>query len=352
MDQTRYYPGTFDIGQLVSQLTYQLQIRGYQTQSFGSSNQVVVQVRKGGEAAKVFGAQAALTTMLTQHPNGLLVTLGQQRWGDKALAAGVGAIILWPLAISAAVGAARQSNLPNEVLSLLDMQVLQQNPSAYPAPVPAQLMMQVQGMYQPPPQQYPPSPPPPPYPPPAPAGPSAAPQSRLCPSCHRSNSPDAAFCQYCATPLSGSSADRMPAPPPPSHLPSMRAPALPLDPTEQVGAVAEATERGPAPGGPLGTLVLPSGRRLLLTMQEAIVGRGNPDGSQFVEVDLTEELERKSVSRRHARIIRAGSGFELEDLNSANQTRLNGELLAPGRRYPLHSGDVIEFGRVRCTFSL
>ena len=342
MDQTRYYPGTFDIGQLASQLTYQLQIRGYQTQSFGSSNQVVVQVRKGGEAAKVFGAQAALTAMLTQHPGGLLVTLGQQRWGDKALAAGVGAIILWPLAISAAVGAARQSNLPNEVLSLLDMLVLQQNASAYPAPVPAQLMMQVQGMYQPPPQ-YPPPPPPPPYPPPVPAGPPAAPPPRLCPSCHRPNSPDAAFCQYCATPLAG---------PPADHQPGMRAPALPPDPTERVGSVAEATERGPAPGEPVGALVLSSGRRLVLTMQEAIVGRGNPDGSQFVEVDLTEEPERKSVSRRHARIVRAGSGFELEDLNSANQTRLNGEPLVPGRRYPLHTGDVIEFGRVRCTFSL
>ena len=346
MDQTRYYPGTFDVGQLASQLTYQLQIRGYQTQSFGSSNQVVVQVRKGGEAARVFGAQAALTAMLTQHPNGLLVTLGQQRWGDKAIAAGVGAIILWPLAISAAVGAARQSNLPNEVLGLLDMLVLQQNASAYPAPVPAQLMMQVQGMYQPPPPQY--------QPPPAPAGPPVEPPSRLCPSCRRPNSPDAAFCQYCATPLAGPPVDRIPAPPPPplTYLPSMRAPALPLDPTERVGAVAEATERGPAPGGSIGALSLPSGRRLLITMQEATVGRGNPDGSQFVEVDLTEEPERKSVSRRHARIVRAGSGFELEDLNSANQTKLNGEALAPGRRYPLRDGDVIEFGRVRCTFSL
>lgn len=341
MDQTRYYPGTFDVGQLASQLTYQLQIRGYQTQSFGSSNQVVVQVRKGGEAARVFGAQAALTVMMTQHPNGLLATLGQQRWGDKAIAAGVGAVILWPLAISAAVGAARQSNLPNEVLGLLDMLVLQQNASAYPAPVPAQLMMQVQGMYQPPPQ------------PPAPAGPSAAPP-RLCPSCRRSNSPDAAFCQYCATPLARPPADRIPAPPPPppTHLPSMRAPALPLDPTERADAVAEATERAPAPGAPIGALALPSGRRLLLTMQEAIVGRGNPDGSQFVEVDLTEEPERKSVSRRHARIVRASSGFELEDLNSANQTRLNGEALAAGRRYLLRDGDVIEFGRVRCTFSV
>src|ERR1051326_962455 len=113
MDQTRYYPGTFDVSQLASQLTTQLQMRGYQAQWFGAGTQVMVQVRKGSEAAKMFGAQAALSVMLTQHSQGVVATLGQQAWGDKAIAAGVGALILWPLAISAAVGAARQSNLPD-----------------------------------------------------------------------------------------------------------------------------------------------------------------------------------------------------------------------------------------------
>src|SRR5262245_4927110 len=101
MDQARYYPGSFDLNTLAIQLGGQFQMRGYQTQSFGAGNQMVVQIRKGGEAAKLFGAQAALTAMLTQHPGGLLATLGQQKWGDKAVAAGVGAFILWPLAITA-----------------------------------------------------------------------------------------------------------------------------------------------------------------------------------------------------------------------------------------------------------
>ena len=149
MDQTRYYPGTFDVSQLASQLTTQLQMRNYQAQWFGASTQVMVQVRKGSEAAKMFGAQAALSVMLTQHPQGVVATLGQQAWGDKAIAAGVGALILWPLAISAAVGAARQSNLPSEVLTLLDILVAQQRPGAMPAAVPAYLLPQVQQMYQP-----------------------------------------------------------------------------------------------------------------------------------------------------------------------------------------------------------
>lgn len=64
MDQTRYYPGTFDVSQLASQLTTQLQMRNYQAQWFGAGTQVMVQVRKGSEAAKMFGAQAALSVML------------------------------------------------------------------------------------------------------------------------------------------------------------------------------------------------------------------------------------------------------------------------------------------------
>ena len=82
------------------------------------------------------------------------------------------------------------------------------------------------------------------------------------------------------------------------------------------------------------------------------MGRSNPDGSQQVEVDMTAEPERATVSRRHARITRAGNGFELEDLNSANQTKLNNQPLAPGQRYPLRDGDIVEFGKVRCTFHI
>jgi hypothetical protein len=76
MDQARYYPGTFDVNSLAMQLASNLQLRAYQAQWFGSGNQMMVQVRKGGDASKILGMQAALTVMLTQHPTGLLVTIG------------------------------------------------------------------------------------------------------------------------------------------------------------------------------------------------------------------------------------------------------------------------------------
>lgn len=116
----------------------------------------------------------------------------------------------------------------------------------------------------------------------------------------------------------------------------------------------EATEpvSRPLPAGPHGVLTLPSGRRVMLPSTEAVVGRGSLSGPDMVEVNLASEQEQQTVSHRHARIWRTEAGFEIEDLQSTNQTVLNHEPLQPGRRYRLHHGDVIEFGTVRCAFTL
>lgn len=50
------------------------------------------------------------------------------------------------------------------------------------------------------------------------------------------------------------------------------------------------------------------------------------------------------VSRQHARLIRDASGIRIEDLGSANGTRVNGR---PVQRAPLAPGDVIEMGDSR-----
>jgi hypothetical protein len=339
----------FDVNTLAMQLASNLQLRAYQAQWFGSGNQMMVQVRKGGDASKILGMQAALTVMITQHPTGLLVTIGQQRWLDKA-AMGVAGLWLWPLLVPAAVGAVRQSSLPGEVLQLLDTLVLQQNPMAFPSPVPVYLMPQVQMVYQNPPQS-----------------PTVIPQM-LCPACHQLNNTGATYCQHCGTALDDSAtattaaqastmmASTPPVPPPPVQPAPKPAPVKQTAPaTTRVSRTALPTERvskPPVPVGPTGVFALPSGRRVPMVTAEAIVGRGNPDGTDPVEVDMTTETEQTTVSRRHARITRVADGFEIEDLNSANQTMLNNEQLVPGRRYPLRKGDVVEFGKVKCTFSV
>jgi DNA-binding NtrC family response regulator len=69
---------------------------------------------------------------------------------------------------------------------------------------------------------------------------------------------------------------------------------------------------------------------------ELVLGRGD---------DVTIRLDAPSISRRHA-VVRVGEGVTIEDLASANGTRLRGQRLAPNTRVPLSVGDAIEIGDV------
>jgi len=69
-----------------------------------------------------------------------------------------------------------------------------------------------------------------------------------------------------------------------------------------------------------------------------VVGRGD-------DVDL--RLDDPSISRRHARLFVAET-LQIEDLGSANGTRVRGAALSPHQREELHPGDGLEFGAVLC----
>jgi len=77
-----------------------------------------------------------------------------------------------------------------------------------------------------------------------------------------------------------------------------------------------------------------SSKEFELTRSEIIIGR-DPN------VDLS--IPSPSISRRHARLMREGDGYTLEDLGSSNGTFLNDEQLV--QRRSLKSGDHIRLGR-------
>lgn len=60
-------------------------------------------------------------------------------------------------------------------------------------------------------------------------------------------------------------------------------------------------------------------------------------------------LNDSSVSRRHAKIVKAGEEYSLSDLGSHNGTVLNGTFV---QNAPLHDGDQIKIGGYRLTFYL
>ncbi|HEX9840751.1 MAG TPA: FHA domain-containing protein [Anaerolineales bacterium] len=76
-----------------------------------------------------------------------------------------------------------------------------------------------------------------------------------------------------------------------------------------------------------------SSQEFELTRSEIIIGRDST-------VDVV--VPSSAVSRRHARLMREGEGYMLEDLGSSNGTYLNGERLVEQR--PLKSGDQIRLG--------
>jgi ABC transport system ATP-binding/permease protein len=82
------------------------------------------------------------------------------------------------------------------------------------------------------------------------------------------------------------------------------------------------------------------GRRTVLPLvrDEVLIGRSQ---------DATVRLKEKNVSRRHARLVRDGARFAVEDLGSFTGTRLNGEKVR-GRR-PISEGDLIQIGEYDLT---
>jgi hypothetical protein len=81
-----------------------------------------------------------------------------------------------------------------------------------------------------------------------------------------------------------------------------------------------------------GTLVLADGGRIVLEGATVLIGRAT---------DATVRVNDSSVSRRHAEIRPAGSGWTIVDLGSTNGTRVNG---APITERRLEDGDTIAVG--------
>jgi hypothetical protein len=88
-----------------------------------------------------------------------------------------------------------------------------------------------------------------------------------------------------------------------------------------------------------GTIVMPSGDRIELDDGRNVIGR---------LADCQIIVSDSNVSRRHAQIHRAGSGFVINDLGSTNGTFVNGERLIADHR--LADGDIITVGAVSLRF--
>jgi pSer/pThr/pTyr-binding forkhead associated (FHA) protein len=61
-------------------------------------------------------------------------------------------------------------------------------------------------------------------------------------------------------------------------------------------------------------------------------------------------LDSTTVSRHHARVLKDGNGYGIEDLNSRNGTAINGKQMKFGERRVLVHGDTLRFGDHQLVF--
>lgn len=84
---------------------------------------------------------------------------------------------------------------------------------------------------------------------------------------------------------------------------------------------------------------------------EIMLGRYDPVTEQKPDIDLTDLDLKRSVSRRHARIIRNEQGYAvLEEVGALNGTFVNGTKLVTGQPHPLLDGDRLSLGTVTMVF--
>ena len=109
MDARFYNSEKLDIERLATDLENAYRVQGYQVQQLGNNEQKLVQLKKGGDLEALVGLQAALTVTIQRTSGGILVMVGQQKWIDKAAVGVVGFAfpVLWPLTITAGLGALR-----------------------------------------------------------------------------------------------------------------------------------------------------------------------------------------------------------------------------------------------------
>ncbi len=140
MDARFYTSEKLDIERLANDLENIYRLQGYQAQQLGSKDQKLVQLKKGGDFEALIGLQAALTVTIQRTSGGILVMIGQQKWIDKAAVGVVGFVIpaLWPLTITAGLGALRQAGLSSQIMNMVDGLVHQQQPDIHTGPVPVQ----------------------------------------------------------------------------------------------------------------------------------------------------------------------------------------------------------------------
>lgn len=137
------------------------------------------------------------------------------------------------------------------------------------------------------------------------------------------------------------------APAPVAPAPVVPVPAAPAPPVVAPAAPPPA----PSPAASTGPALLhaASGQRFPLesSRNEYLIGRVDPVTGITPEVNLGALDTARSLSRRHAKLLRQGVLLFLrEEVGTANGTFVNGQRIATGEAVPVKPGDRLRFGTI------
>ncbi len=80
---------------------------------------------------------------------------------------------------------------------------------------------------------------------------------------------------------------------------------------------------------------------------ETTIGRADPVTGILPDIDLTAVDQNRSVSRRHAKIIRSGTEYHvLEEVGTVNGTYVNDQRIPTGVPVTMHNGDLVKIGLI------
>lgn len=133
-----------------------------EVQSAPLPNGCLIQAAQADTLRTLSGMKLATTVELTVNGEQLNVLIGEGQWSDKLGAGAVGLFLLWPLAITAGIGAYKQKMLPEEIFDVVRRNTMPGVSAEAEAP---------------------------------------AAEKRICPQCHAENSCDARFCNACGAKL-------------------------------------------------------------------------------------------------------------------------------------------------------
>jgi len=160
---------------------------------------------------------------------------------------------------------------------------------------------------------------------------------KICPICKTKNMDTALVCSSCGARLEGNATNLVAVTEFVGGLPN-----LPAD------DAAASIDVALIPEGGVGIHIAGAPKPYYVSVYKELIFGRQTDAALEAVLDLSDlDAFNLGISRRHAMLRRADSGFEVLDLSSRNGTWLNGEHLIPNKPYPFASGSQIRLGRMR-----